>query len=183
LEKNSSFCQGEARRLDEGPRCQPEIREALLAKTEVFAKFRSSVYDLPLSSAAPPVQQRSREPLWRWKLVALEWERTGTEPGGNQAIWVEEIPYGLQISSNGMRLVENPNETKVIVAALDMIVQDSPLSRLAIELNREGYRTREGKEWTVTVLFNLLPRMIEVGPRIFSSEQWLARRARLPDSV
>src|SRR6516165_10829656 len=64
-----------------------------------------------------------------WKLVALEWERSGDEPGSEREAWVEEIPYGLQISSDRLRLVENPGETQVIVAALDMIVDDCPLSR------------------------------------------------------
>ena len=35
-----------------------------------------------------------------WKLVALEWERSGDEPGSEREAWVEEIPYGLQISSD-----------------------------------------------------------------------------------
>src|SRR6516164_349323 len=98
-----------------------------------------------------------------WKLVALEWERSGDEPGSGREACVEEIPYGLQISSDCRRLVENPGETQVIVAALDMIVGDLPLSRIAAELNRRGYTTREGKPWSVTALFNLLPRMIQVG--------------------
>jgi hypothetical protein len=32
-------------------------------------------------------------------------------------------------------------------------------------------------------LFNLLPRMIEVGPRLFVSEEWAERRRRLPRVV
>jgi hypothetical protein len=118
-----------------------------------------------------------------WKLVALEWERSGDEPRSGREAWVEEIPYGLQISSDCRRLVENPGETQVIVAALDMIVGDLPLSRIAAELNRRGYTTREGKPWSVTALFNLLPRMIQVGPRVFSSDQWVTRRVRLPRVV
>lgn len=118
-----------------------------------------------------------------WTLVALEWERPGEEPGGPRPAWVEEIPYGLQISADCARLVESPGETQVIVAALDMIVDDCPLSRVAEELNRRGYTTREGQPWTRTALFNLLPRMIQVGPRVFSSEEWITRRQHLPKVV
>jgi len=117
-----------------------------------------------------------------WRLVALEWERAVDEPG-SQPVWEEEIPYGLQISTDCLRLVESPRETQVIVAALDMIVEDCPLSRVADELNRLGYSTREGKPWTMSALFNLLPRMIQVGPRVFSSEQWMTRRRQLPRVV
>jgi hypothetical protein len=30
------------------------------------------------------------------------------------------------------------------------------------------------------MLFNLLPRMIQVSPKLFKSEQWISRRKRLP---
>jgi len=115
-----------------------------------------------------------------WKLVALEWERRRDEANGERSRWEEAIPYGLQISEDCLRLVENPSETQVIVAALDMIVDDHPLSGVAAQLNRRGYTTREGKPWTMTALFDLLPRMIQVSPRVFSSEQWGNRRLHLP---
>jgi hypothetical protein len=118
-----------------------------------------------------------------WKLVALEWERSGAEPTAERSRWEEAIPYGLQISEDCLRLVENPNETQVIVAALDMIVDDHPLSRVAAELNRREYTTREGKPWTMSALFDLLPRMIQVSPRVFSTDQWSTRRLHLPRVV
>jgi hypothetical protein len=79
-----------------------------------------------------------------------------------------------------MRLVGDPVEIESIVRALDLIVEDCPLSRVADRLNERGLRTRDGEAWTAPALFQLLPRMIQVGPRLFSSEEWLSRRARLP---
>ena len=64
-----------------------------------------------------------------------------------------------------------------------MIVDDQPLSRVAEELNRRGYMTREGKPWTPSALFTLLPRMIQVGPRVFTSSEWVTRKQRLPRVV
>jgi hypothetical protein len=61
-----------------------------------------------------------------------------------------------------------------------MVVDDQPLSRVAAELNKRNYRTRAGREWTPSDLFSLLPRMIQVGPKLFTSEEWTARRQRLP---
>ena len=61
-----------------------------------------------------------------------------------------------------------------------MIVEDSPLSRVADELNRRGFKTRKDEPWTPAALFNLLPRMIQLGPKLFASEQWVTRRQRLP---
>ena len=116
-----------------------------------------------------------------WRLVGLEWERDKAAggPAGPQG-WVEDIPYGLQVSDDCTQLVGNPAEIEIIILALDRIVEDCPLSRVADELNRRGYRTRLGDAWTPGALFNLLPRMIQVGPRVFDSDEWMTRRDRLP---
>ena len=70
-----------------------------------------------------------------------------------------------------------------MITALDMVVDDRPLSQVADELNRRGYKTRDGKLWTPSALFTLLPRMIQVGPRVFTSDEWSTRRQRLPRVV
>jgi len=33
--------------------------------------------------------------------------------------------------------------------------------------------------WTPTAVFTLLPRLIEVGPQMFSSEEWIGRREKI----
>ena len=116
-----------------------------------------------------------------WSLVALEWEREVADESRGQ--WVEEIPYGLQVSPDCSRLVQNPKEMEIVTVALDMIVEDCPLSRVSDELNRRGLRTRQGAPWTPGALFNLLPRMIQMGPRLFASDEWMTRRQRLPKVV
>jgi hypothetical protein len=111
-----------------------------------------------------------------WKLTALEWERdTPADARGTR----QEVPYGLKITEDCRYLEEDQDERAVIIAALDLIVQDCGLSRVAQELNRTGYRTRTGSPWTAAALFDLLPRMIEAGPRIFTSPEWTARIRRL----
>src|SRR5690242_6701881 len=117
-----------------------------------------------------------------WRPAAIEWERdivTEGSPGS----YAEEIPYGLQVSEDCSGLVENSAEREIITIALDMIVEDCPLSRVANELNSRGFKTRSGRPWGPNDLFNLLPRMIQVGPRLFSSDQWVTRRQRLPRVV
>jgi hypothetical protein len=118
-----------------------------------------------------------------WKLIALEWERDAEAGDAELPAYVEEIPYGLQVSDDCAGLVECPSETQTIILALDMIVEDHQLSRVADEMNRRGYHTRAGKTWTPIALFNLRPRMIGVGPRVFASEEWMTRRQRLPKVV
>jgi hypothetical protein len=119
-----------------------------------------------------------------WKLAAIEWEREASatvDIAAKQTI--EEIPYGLRVSDDCTGLVESQSERQIIITALDMIVEDCPLSEVAAELNRRGTTTRDGKAWTPSALFTLLPRMIQVGPRVFSSEEWTRRRQRLPRVV
>jgi len=119
-----------------------------------------------------------------WKLVALEWEREAVSaPVTESDHIVEEIPYGLKVADDCSGLVENPFEKQIVITALDMIVEDCPLSQIAEELNRRGFKTRDGKDWTPSALFVLLPRMIQVGPRVFTSDEWTTRRQRLPRVV
>ncbi len=114
-----------------------------------------------------------------WKLVAVEWERELPEgapepsvPGG--------VPYGLQVAEDAPpRLEENPTEREILFLIMELTIQDGPYSAIADELNRRGYRTRQGLKWTPISVFQMLPRLIEVGPRIFATDEWQQRRQRL----
>ena len=111
-----------------------------------------------------------------WKLVAVEWEREVEEAGIRPRRSGEEVPYGMRVSDDCLHLVENPAETHVLIQMLDGIVQDLPFSKIAAELNRNGLRTRSGSKWEPVNVYNMLPRLIQVGPRIFSSEEWQAQK-------
>jgi hypothetical protein len=118
-----------------------------------------------------------------WKLEALEWRREieGEEP--KPTAIMEEVPYGLRVAADCQRLEENPQEREVLVQMMELIVQDLSVSEIASHLNRRGLRTRKNLPWSPVNVFNMLPRLIEVGPRIFSAEEWEARRDRLLRSV
>jgi hypothetical protein len=111
-----------------------------------------------------------------WRLVAVEWERELPKDENRNA---EEVPFGLQIAKDAQRLEENPSEQEVLRLMMELTVQDGPYSVIADELNRRGYRTRQGAMWTPVSVFQMLPRLIEVGPRIFASREWQERRDRL----
>jgi hypothetical protein len=114
-----------------------------------------------------------------WKLAAIEWERDIDAPAETAGPLVEQIPYGMRVADDCTGLVEDAVERQVVITALDMIVDDQPLSKVADELNRRGHATRDGQPWTPTALFVLLPRMIEIGPRLFTSSDWSTRKNRL----
>jgi hypothetical protein len=113
-----------------------------------------------------------------WKPVAIEWERevpADLLPAGPAA----GVPFGLKVASDCTRLEENPEEQEILLTMMELTIQDGPYWGIAEELNRRGYRTREGYKWTPISVFQMLPRLIEVGPRIFSTAEWQVRRERL----
>jgi hypothetical protein len=114
-----------------------------------------------------------------WRLVAVEWRREVEGEAEQPPELVEDVPYGLRVAADCTRLEEDRAEKQALVLMMDLIVQDRPLSQVANGLNQAGFRTRQGTSWSPVSVFNMLPRLIEVGPRIFSSEEWMARRERL----
>ena len=114
-----------------------------------------------------------------WKLVAMEWRREVPGDDSKEAVLIEEIPYGLRVAADCSRLEEDPDERTVLIQMMELIVQDYSITLVSSELNKRGLRTRSGGFWTPVSVFNMLPRLIEVGPNIFSSDDWEARRQRL----
>jgi hypothetical protein len=114
-----------------------------------------------------------------WQLVSIEWRRElpGDAPPSDGA-YNEDIPYGLRISDDCMRLEVEPREHQALVLMMELLVQDFPLSSVVSDLNEKGFRTRASKPWTRIGVFNMLPRLIEIGPSLFSSDEWEARRQR-----
>ncbi|MBI4909773.1 MAG: recombinase family protein [Acidobacteria bacterium] len=110
-----------------------------------------------------------------WKPVAILWEREIEGEGAQGAS--EEIPYGLQIA--GDALVENSDEKQILLFVMEGIVQDKRVSQIAAELNEKGHRTRAGSPWTAAQIFELLPRLVEVGPRVFPTTEWVERRQQI----
>lgn len=139
-----------------------------------FERIRD-VISGPFSSSL--MQQRTAA---GWQLVSLEWRRElpGDEPPSEGA-FNEEIPFGLRISDDCQRLEFDPRERMVLTLMMDGVVQDFPFSSIASSLNEKGFRTREGKLWSQVSVFEMIPRLIEIGPALFSTTEWAARRARL----
>jgi hypothetical protein len=134
------------------------------------------VREVPSGLSPEYVNQKVKD---GWKLAAVEWEREVDEPAAALAPLSEDVPYGLRVSADCKRLEENAAEKQALVLMMDLIVQDAPLSLVAEELNRRGLRTRAGANWTPGSVFDMLPRLIQVGPKIFSSNEGAARTRHL----
>ncbi len=118
------------------------------------------------------LESRMRE---GWRPVALEWERQVEGESAEKAAR-EEVPFGLRVSGDCLHLEENPGEMEALKSMLELMIQDISLVRVAEELNRRGLPTRDGSAWNAAAVFRLLPRVIDVAPRIFSNARWDARR-------
>lgn len=123
-----------------------------------------------------------------WNLTAIEWVREvrddarAAEPF-QVSIDSEELPYGMQLSTDGLRLEPNPLERTVLLLILEKIVREKRITEIATDLNLVGLKTRQGKDWSASAVFELLPRLVEAGPGLLNSSEWRDRRAELAGSM
>ena len=110
-----------------------------------------------------------------WRPVAVEWERHASSAEMQP---LEAPPYGLRVARDCATLEDDPTETEILFTMMELIIQDGPYSLVADELNSRGYATRQGGKWSAVSVFEMLPRLIEAGPKIFTSPQWHERRQR-----
>jgi hypothetical protein len=114
-----------------------------------------------------------------WQLVSLEWRRELPESEApSTGAFAEDIPYGLRISDDCQRLEIDATENRVLMTMMELLVQDFSYSSIVSDLNEKGFRMRDGRPWNRVALFNMTPRLIEVGPRLFSTEEWRKLRQR-----
>lgn len=120
-----------------------------------------------------------------WTLSAIEWVREVEVPDATEASFAtssvepEEIPYGVRIGEDGLHLEPNPVENTVLLLILEKIVMEKRLSQIAEDLNGRGFRTRKGSRWSSSAIFDLLPRLIEAGPKLLKSSDWRERRGQI----
>jgi hypothetical protein len=136
-----------------------------------------------LEGSLDPEYLKQRE-MAGWRLVGVEWERETeaqerAESEGKSGPRLEDPPYGVRVGGDCDHLEENPDEMQFLLSMMELIIQDISLTKVAEELTRKGYRTRKGGEWGPVAVFNMLPRLIELTPRIFASQEWIERRKRL----
>jgi hypothetical protein len=147
---------------------------SLEAPMAYFERIRDVVSE-PFSSDV--IRQRTAA---GWQMVSIDWRRElpDSETPSDGA-FSEAIPFGLRISEDCKRLEVDPHENQVLLLMMDLLAQDFSYSAIVSDLNEKGFRTREGRPWSRVAVFNMMPRLIEVGPRIFSSEEWEQRRIKL----
>jgi hypothetical protein len=123
------------------------------------------------------IEQRTKA---GWQMVSIEWRRElpESEAPTQGGAFNEDIPYGLRISEDCQRLEVDPAENRTLMLMMELLVQDFPYSSIVSDLNEKGLRMRDGKPWTRVAVFNMSPRLIEVGPRLFATDEWNKARHR-----
>lgn len=122
-----------------------------------------------------------------WRMMAIEWEvewaresaTVSPSSPSTEELRLDEAPFGFEVAGDCEKLQQNPAEMDFLLSMMELIIQDISLSKVAEELNQKGFRTRKGTEWGPVAIFNMLPRLIELTPRIFASAEWIERRKRL----
>ena len=130
--------------------------------------------------AAADLERKAAE---GWKPAAVVWAREVSADQPPLADIAQPVPYGLKIAEDCEALEQDMQEREALLVMLELIIQDKSLSLIAEELNQRGFRTRLKSKWTPGSVFDLLPRLIEVGPRVFSTEEWVVRRGKLMQAV
>ncbi len=111
-----------------------------------------------------------------WQMVAIEWRRELPDvEAPTKSEFDEDVPYGLRVSDDCKRLESDPTEREALMLMMDLVTQDFSYADIVAALNEKGYRMRSGQPWNRVAVFQMIPRLIEVGPRFFSSGEWAER--------
>jgi hypothetical protein len=113
-----------------------------------------------------------------WIVTAVEWIKAA-DPQAGQEQPSEDVPYGQRISADCKHLTEDPIEMDTLYSIYEKVIAGWRPMQIAADLNDRGRHTRSGAVWTPNAVFDLLPRLIELSPRLQVRPDWPARRAAL----
>ena len=86
------------------------------------------------------VSQWEREAIGERTRDALSHKQTNGERVGN-------IAFGYRLAPDGVHVEQEPAEQAAITAIAELRAKGTSLRRIAIDLNRRGWRTRKGSGW------------------------------------
>lgn len=114
-----------------------------------------------------------------WIITAVEWTRPidDDQPQANNG--TQDVPYGQRVAEDCGHLTDHVREMEVIAFIYDGVVGGIRPALIAGALNERGFRTRSGLPWTASAVFELMPRIIELSPRLQRRPNWPSHRAQL----
>ena len=132
-------------------------------------------------SGDPGPEYWERKKSEGWELAAVEWSRPVEAAASSSGTDRHEVPYGLRVAADCAHLEPDPDEQKALTVLLALLIDDGlSLRRVAEEMNRQGFSTRDGGPWTQRAVFELLPRVVEASPVILGSPAWMQQKSSAP---
>ena len=132
------------------------------------------IHDRIASGAGEDVIQRRIKDGWR--MVAIEWERDVPGEAPDEPVELQPVPFGFCVAEDCRHLQAHPVEFEILSLVMELIVRERPLPAIAESLNEKNYKTRDGKAWTPSRVFELMPFIVDSGPRIIAKPNWPQRR-------
>ncbi len=103
----------------------------------------------PVLNVMASVAQWEREVIAERTREALTSKRAKGQRTGN-------VPFGYSLEADGVHLVENPEEQRVIGIVRKLRTAGHSLREIADELNRQGHETRRGSAWRHQYVANVV---------------------------
>jgi len=130
------------------------------------------VRDVISGPFTPEIMRQRTAAGWQLISVSIEWRRELPDSEApTEREFDEAVPYGLRISDDCRRLEADPTEHQALTLMMDLLARDFSYAEIVTSLNEKGFRMRDGKPWSRIAVFNMIPRLIEVGPRLFASRK------------
>lgn len=94
--------------------------------------------------------------------------RRGKQIGAKLGYWTNGVPpFPYVYDSQQKGLVVNEEQRSLFTYIKDGVLRGHALKRMAIDLNRQGYRTNKGKLWTEVAIHRLVTNEVHLGRIVY----------------
>ncbi len=146
--------------------CRMELKKNGVSLISVLEQFDS---DSPESIITESVLEAMAE---YYSLNLAREVRKGQRENAYKSMWTGGLPpYGYDVDPETKRLVINEHEAEAVRIIFKMFVRGEGYLTIADELNRLGYKTKRGTEFTKTSFFNMLRNEKYIGNYVYNRSQ------------
>lgn len=146
--------------------CRMELKENGVSLVSVLEQFDS---DSPESIITESVLEAMAE---YYSLNLAREVRKGQRENAYKSMWTGGLPpYGYDVDPETKRLVINEHEAEAVRIIFKMFVRGEGYLTIADELNRLGYKTKRGTDFTKTSFYNMLRNEKYIGNYVYNRSQ------------
>ena len=146
--------------------CRMELKKNGVSLISVLEQFDS---DSPESIITESVLEAMAE---YYSLNLAREVRKGQRENAYKSMWTGGLPpYGYDVDPETKRLVINEHEAEAVRIIFKMFVRGEGYLTIADELNRLGYKTKRGTEFTKTSFYNMLRNEKYIGNYVYNRSQ------------